>query len=159
VQIEEIQPKSPEVQIVENAGPASSPTRLINLVRAGAKRVRISPKRAGPPSYLRPGEQRITSFFGKVSPRTAAARVLARAQKDTIEDVQCKARAALAALDVEAAKQKIIADRVAAKRRIRAARYNGPQTAKHQVPIFLVMASLAADNERWGFWGCPMSGV
>ena len=138
--VEIIGAESPEVQIVRNAGPASSPIRLINLVRAGAKRVRISPKRMGPPSHLRPGEQRITSFFGKVSPSTAAARVLARAQKDTAEDVLRKAREASAALDVEAAKQQVLADRVAAKRRIRAARYNGPQTAKHQVPLFMVMA-------------------
>ncbi len=69
--------------------------------------MRISP-RAGPLLYLRPGKQRITSFRSSRA-RTAAARVLARAQKDTIEDVQRKARAALAALDVEAAKQQMIA--------------------------------------------------
>ena len=50
------------------------------------------------------------------------------------------------ALDVKAAKQQMLADRVAGKRRNRAAR-NWLRAAKHQVPIFLVMASLAADVE------------
>ena len=60
--------------------------------------------------------------------------------------MQRKAKAVADALDVEAAKQQKLADRVAGKRRNRAAR-NGPRAAKHQVPIFLVMASLAADVE------------
>jgi hypothetical protein len=47
------------------ASPLRSPSRLINLVRVGNKRLRISPikRKPLPPSKPRQGEQQITSFF------------------------------------------------------------------------------------------------
>ena len=58
-------------------------------MRSGAKRVRISPKRAGPPGYLRPGEQRITSFFYNASTMSGygrGARAAAMLQSKSKED-------------------------------------------------------------------------
>ncbi len=79
--VEEIEPRSPIlrcVRIVENADPASSPHQVDQLIacwgQAGASHLS---GRGLLRILVRPGEQRITSFFCKVSPRTAAARVLA----------------------------------------------------------------------------------
>ncbi len=67
----------------------------------------MSPKRAGLPAHLRPGDQRITSFFGKVSPQVAATQVVAQAQREKAEDAQRKEKTATDALAIEAAKQQV----------------------------------------------------
>ena len=74
--VENDEAASPEVQIVADVLPSFSP---------GPKRLRISPKRAGLPAALRAGDQRITGFFNRISPKSAVARVLAQSHKKRSE--------------------------------------------------------------------------
>ena len=136
-------PGSPEVQLVEKS--PTSPV-LVNVLRVGNKRIRISPKRIKllqPATVPRPGEQRISSFFSRVTPGEAAAQAAALAAKEAIEAEQRKAAVAAAAAAVESAKRELIQGRTDQRRRLKAASRTGPRTAKQHVPLLALVATLA----------------